>query len=156
MREEQDELLLKRSDVEQAREEASKQAAEEEARLRQLRVGLDAQEEDLVTREKALADKLRLKDEEVERLVAQRTQELERKHQEALSAQAADHAGKLRAATDAVSAAEAAKDNLAGKVARLEADIEGFGREISMLRSEREKTLSSLVEMQTAVTDKAT
>jgi hypothetical protein len=52
-------------------------AAAEEARLTECRIGLDAHEEDLAAREEALAAKLRRKDEEIKKLVAQRTQELE-------------------------------------------------------------------------------
>ena len=55
---------------------AKGQAAKEEANQRQRQVLLNAQEEDLVAHEGALATKLRAKDEEVEKLVAQRTQEL--------------------------------------------------------------------------------
>jgi hypothetical protein len=79
-------LLLARSDAEKAQEEAVQQAAAEEARLTQRRVRLDAYAEDLAAREAVLAAKLRSKDEELEKLVAQRTQELEQKHKEALEA----------------------------------------------------------------------
>lgn len=37
---------------------------------------------------------------------------------------------------------------------RLEADLEGHGKEISTLKADREKTLYSLAEMQTAISDK--
>ena len=47
-------------------------------------------------REEKLATMLRGKDEEVEKLVAQRTQELEQRHKEALDAQALVHAGKVK------------------------------------------------------------
>ena len=61
---------MKQSDVEKAQEEAAQQAAAEEPGLTERRVGLDAYEEDLDAREKALADKLRNKDEEIGKLVA--------------------------------------------------------------------------------------
>ena len=86
------ELLLKQSDVEKAQEEAGAQAAKDDAQLRELRVLLDAQEDDLAAREEALAAKLRGKDEEIEKLVVQRTQELEQKHKDALDALVLDHA----------------------------------------------------------------
>ena len=57
---------------------------------------LDAHEEDLAAREEALAAKLHGKDEEIEKLVVQRTQELEQRHKEALNAQAQVQAGKVK------------------------------------------------------------
>ena len=60
--------------------------------MRERRISLDAQEEDLAAREDALAAKLRGKDEEIEKLVVQRTQELEQKHKDALDALALDQA----------------------------------------------------------------
>ena len=131
---------MKQSDVEKAQEEAAKQAAAAEARLTERRVGLDAHEEDLVAREEALAAKLRGKDEEIEKLVALRTQELEQRHKEALEALVVDHAGKLKEAIDATEAPEATKSELGDKVKRLEADLEGHGKEVSMLKTDRDKT----------------
>nr|XP_040256264.1 plectin-like [Aegilops tauschii subsp. strangulata] len=93
-----DKLLLKQFDVEKAQEEAAAQAAKDDAQLRERRVLLDAQEEDLAAREEALAAKLRSKDEEFEKL--------------------------LKEAVDAAKAAEAAKNELAEKVEKLEADLE--------------------------------
>jgi DNA repair exonuclease SbcCD ATPase subunit len=122
--------------------------------LTQRRVGLDAYAEDLAAREAALAAKLRSKDEELEKLVAQRTQELEQKHKEALEAHITDHASKLKEAVDAAEAAEAAKNKLAGKVEELEADLEKHGKEISTLKADREKTLHSLAEMHTTISGK--
>ena len=113
---------MKQSNVEKAREEAAQRAATDEARLTERRVGLDAHEEDLTAREKALADRIRSKDEEIEKLLAQRTKELEQKHMEMLSALTVYHAGKLKEAIDAAGAAEAAKSLLEGKVNKLEAD----------------------------------
>lgn len=144
---------MKQSDIEKAQEDATQQATAEEARLTGRRVGLDAHEEDLAAREKALANRLRGKDEEVDKLVAQRTQELEQKHKEALEALAADHVGKLKEAVDAAGAAEAAKNELEQKVKKLEVDFEDHDK-LSTLKAEREKTLYSLAEMQTAMSDK--
>src|SRR3990170_2593723 len=106
-------------------------------------------------REKALAAKLRGKDEEIEKLVARRTQELEQKYKEALEALTVDHAGKLKETIDAATAAEAAKNELSNKVKKLEADLEERIKELSTLKGDREKTLHSLAEMQVAVSDKA-
>lgn len=147
-------LLLKQSDVERAQEEAKQQAAAEEARLRELRVGLEAHDDDLTAREKALADKLRAKDEEIDKLVAQWAQELEQKHKETLEALTTNHVGKLKEAIDAAETAEDAKNLLEEKVKRLETDLEGHGKELSTLKTEREKTLHSLMEMQVAISDK--
>jgi hypothetical protein len=99
------EHLLKQSDVEKAQEEAAVQAAKDDANLRECRILLDAQEEDLAAREEVLTTKLRGKDEEIEKLVAQRTQELEQRHKDILDTQVLDHAGKLKEAVDAAEAA---------------------------------------------------
>ena len=74
---------------------AKAKAAKDESDQTQCRISLDVQEEDLVAREAALAATLRAKDEEIERLIAQQTQDLLQKHQEALDALALDHTGKL-------------------------------------------------------------
>nr|XP_020170553.1 uncharacterized protein LOC109756107 [Aegilops tauschii subsp. strangulata] len=149
-----DELLLKQSDIEKAQEEAAQQAAAEDARLRERCVGLDAHEEDLAAREEALAAKLRGKDQEIENLVMQRTQELEQEHKKTLEALVLDHTGKLKETINAAEAAEAAKNELAGKVKKLEADLEDHGKEILMLKGDREKTLYDLAEMQTTISEK--
>ena len=52
--------------------------------------------EDLVAREPALATTLRGKDEEVEKLAAARTRELEHMHKEVLDAQALAHGNKVK------------------------------------------------------------
>ena len=57
---------------------------------------LNSQEEDLAAREKKLAATRHDKDEEVEKLVVQQTQELEQRHREALDAQALVHADKVK------------------------------------------------------------
>ena len=74
---------------------------------------LDAHEEDLAARKEALAAKVHGKDEEIKKLVAQRTKELEQEHKKTLDALALDHAGKLKEAVDAAEAVEAAKNELA-------------------------------------------
>lgn len=51
---------------------------------------------DLANREEALAATLHVKDEEVEGLIAQRTQELKQRHKEALNAQALVHDDKVK------------------------------------------------------------
>nr|XP_040249461.1 atherin-like [Aegilops tauschii subsp. strangulata] len=56
---------------------------------------MNSQEEDLAAREERLAAMLHGKDEEVEKLVVQRTKELEQWHKEALDAQALPHADKM-------------------------------------------------------------
>ena len=117
------------------------------------RIGLDVQEEDLATREAALAAKLRSKDEELEGLVARRVQELEQKHAAKLVALTEDHAGKLKEALDAARAAEAAKDLLEEKAKQLEVALEDHGK-ISALEAEKEKTLHSLMEIQVAMSEK--
>jgi DNA repair ATPase RecN len=122
--------------------------------LTECRIGLDAHKEDLAARERALAAKLRCKDEEIEKLVMQQTQELEQKHKEALKALTVDHASKLKETIDAIEAAEAAKNELSNKVKKLEADLEEHSKELSTLKGDREKTLHSLAEMQIAISDK--
>ena len=102
----------------------------------------------------ALAATLRAKDEEIEKLVAQRTQDLMQKHQEALDALFLDHAGKLKEAADRVEAAEATRVELVGKAENLEMDLEKLDKEISTLKGDIEKTLYDLAEMQTTISDK--
>ena len=101
-----------------------------------------------------MSAKLRAKDEEVEKLVAQQTQELKQEHQDALYALPPDDAGKLKEAVDGAEAAEAAKVELSGKVERREADLAKLSKELSTLKDDREKTLYDLAEMQTTISDK--
>ena len=74
------ELTMKRVDIEKAQETAENLAAVVEAARTQHQATLNSQEEDLAAREEKLAAVLRDKDEEVEKLVVQRTQELEQRH----------------------------------------------------------------------------
>ena len=90
------ELTMKQADIEKAQETAKNLAAAAEAARTQHQAALDSQEEDLATLEEKLAAMLRSKDEEVEKLVMQRTQELEQRHREALNAQAQVHADKKK------------------------------------------------------------
>ena len=71
-------------------------AAAAEAARTQHQAALNSQEEDLAKREANINAKLRAKDEEVEKLVVQRTQELEQRHREVLDAQALVHADKVK------------------------------------------------------------
>ena len=71
-------------------------AAAAEAARTQHQAVLNSQEENLAARKEKLAATLRGKDEEVEKLVVQRTQELEQRHKEALDAQALVHAGRVK------------------------------------------------------------
>ncbi|XP_048574155.1 putative disease resistance protein RGA3, partial [Triticum urartu] len=103
--------------------------------------------EDVTHCEETLGAKLHGKDEEVEKLFAQ-------KHKEVLEAHATDHAGKLKEAVFAAKAAEAAKNELEGKVKKLEADLEVHGKEIATLKADREKTLYDLAEMQNFISTK--
>nr|XP_020158777.1 translation initiation factor IF-2-like [Aegilops tauschii subsp. strangulata] len=73
--------------------EAGKTAAKEASKGPTREAG---KEEDLAAHEEALAASLCGKDEEVEKLAAQRTQELEQRHKEALNAQALVHASKVK------------------------------------------------------------
>ena len=87
---------------------------------------------------------LRAKDEEIERLIVQRTQDLSHKHEEALDALALDHAGKLKDAVDRAEAAEATRAELASKVEKLEVNLAELTKEISTLKDDREKALYDL------------
>ena len=71
------ELTMKLADIEKAQETAESLAAAAEAARTQHQAALNSQEEDLAKREVDLDAKLRAKDKEVEKLAAQRTQELE-------------------------------------------------------------------------------
>ena len=91
-----------------------------------------------------LAAKLRSKDEEIEKLVTQQTQELEQKHKDALDTLVLDHAGKLKEVVDAAEAAEAANSKLAGKVEELGPELEKHSKEVATLKSDRDKTIDTL------------
>nr|XP_020161636.1 nuclear matrix constituent protein 1a-like [Aegilops tauschii subsp. strangulata] len=91
------------------------------------------QEEDLIAREEALAATLRGKDEEIGKIVAQRTQELEQKHKDALDALALDHAD---------------------KVEKLELEQEELKKKVSELKEERDTTNRTLADLQVAISDK--
>ena len=82
------ELTMKLTDVEKAQETARNLAAAAKAARTQHEAALNSQEEDLAAREEKLSAMLRGKDAEVEKLVLQRTSELEQRHEEALNAQA--------------------------------------------------------------------
>ena len=108
----------------------------------------------MVAREATVAATLRAKDEEIENLIAWRTQDLMQGHQESLDALVLNHGGKLKEDVDHVEAIEAARIELAGKVERLEVDLAKLDKEISMLKGNREKTLYDLAEMQTTISNK--
>ena len=80
------ELTMKLADTEKAQETAEGLAAAAEAARTQHQAALNSQEEDLPRREADLDAKLHAKDGEVEKLVAQQTQELEQRHRETLHA----------------------------------------------------------------------
>jgi hypothetical protein len=143
-------LLLKQSDIAKAEEEAAQRTAAEEARLTQLKVSLDAHEDDLAAREQALADKLRHKDEEVGNLVAQQTLDLVQKYEGQLTALSVE----LKKATDTAGTAESAQKDLEERVAKLEAELEEKGKEISTLKSDRDKVAHDLAEMQVTISSK--
>lgn len=62
-------------------------AATTDAELIRRKVDLDTHEEELAAREEVLAAKLRGKDDKIQAIVAQRPQELKRKHKDAIEAQ---------------------------------------------------------------------
>nr|XP_020170748.1 A-kinase anchor protein 5-like [Aegilops tauschii subsp. strangulata] len=86
-----------------------------------------------VRRSDALAATLRGKDEEIGKIVAQRTQELEQKHNDALDALVLDQAG---------------------KVEKLELEREGLKKEILELTEERDTVNRTLADLQVAISDK--
>ena len=71
---------MKLADVVKSQETAKNLVAAAEAARTQREAALNSQEEDLAAREEKLAAMLLGKDEEVEKLVAQRTRELEQRH----------------------------------------------------------------------------
>jgi chromosome segregation ATPase len=117
-------------------------------------VQLDTRERDLTTREEGLAAKLRGKDEEIQTLLAQRTQELERSHKEVVKVQALAHADKLLEAVKATEAAEAAKVELETNVKKLEEDLVGNNKKILDLQESAQKTTFTLAELQTSLSSK--
>jgi hypothetical protein len=112
-------------------------------------VQLNARERDLATQEEALATKLRDKDEEIGKLLEQRTQELEKNHKESIETQAQESAAKLKEATDNASAAATAKANLESQVNKLKADLAANSRKIESLKGEAQKADHTLGELQT-------
>ena len=87
---------MKPADIKKAQETARNLAAAAEAARTQHEAALNSQEEDLAAREEKPAAMLRGKEAEVDKLVLQRTSELEQRHKEALNAQAQVHAGKVK------------------------------------------------------------
>nr|XP_020168549.2 leucine zipper transcription factor-like protein 1 [Aegilops tauschii subsp. strangulata] len=152
--ERQRELLQKQADFDKAQEVAKAKAAKDESNQTQRRILLDAQEEDLVTREAALAAKIRAKNEEVERLVVKWAQDLMQEHKEAVDALTLDHADKLKEAIDSAEAAEAAKVELDGKVEKLELELEELRKETLKLKKDRDMTAHTLAELQVTISDK--
>ncbi|KAE8795788.1 hypothetical protein D1007_29394 [Hordeum vulgare] len=93
---EREDLLLKYYDIQKEEEEAKTFHAAEEVHVNSLRISLDAAEEDIAGCKKALNARLHAKDEEVERLVVQRTQELVEQHKNALATQVSDFTVELK------------------------------------------------------------
>src|SRR3954466_15956531 len=122
------------ADIEKAQEKAANLAAAAEAIRNQHQATLNSQEEDLSAREAKLAATLRDKDEELEVLVARRTQELEQRHREALDAQALAHAGKVK---------------------ELEAERDELKEQALKLSSEKSTLNRALIEAQGAVISRA-
>jgi chromosome segregation ATPase len=77
---------------------------------------------------------------------------LEQKHNEAIAAQALDHAGKFQ---EAVKAAEAIKVELDSKVKKLEDELATNGKEVSALKADAEKVIHTLADLQTSLSTKA-
>jgi DNA repair exonuclease SbcCD ATPase subunit len=152
--EERKAFLLMKAEIEEQQQEVAQKLSAQEGQLAQRKVDLDGHEEDLTGREAALAETLRQKDEEVSRLVAERTQGQEQKHKEEVEALGRDYVGKLKQATDAAAAAETARKELEAKVTKLEADLEANGKELSTLKSEKEKVLHDLSEMQVTIAER--
>ena len=81
-----------------------------------------------------LAATLHGKDEEIEKIIVQQTQELEQRHKEALDALALDHAG---------------------KVEKLDPEREELKKKVLELTEERDTTNCTLADSQVAIFDKA-
>ena len=152
--EEQKAFLLTKAEIEEQQRVVTEKLSAQEGQLTQRKVDLDSHEEDLAAREAALVATLHRKDEEVSKLVAERTQEQEQKHKEEAEALVKNFSDNLKQATDAAAAAETARKELEIKVARLEANLEANGKELSALKLDREKALYSLSEMQVTIAEK--
>nr|XP_040249539.1 protein KASH5-like [Aegilops tauschii subsp. strangulata] len=111
------ELVMKQDDIEKAQELAREQAAKDKASRHQHQV----------------AATLHGKDEEVEKLIVQQTQELEQRHEEALNAQAQVQAGKVK---------------------ELEVERDGLKDQARKLAKEKDTLNSALIEAQAAVLGK--
>ena len=146
-----EEFILEKAAAEMKQKEAAKANADFNSQLVQRKVELDSREDDLADREQKLADKLQAKDVEIQALIAKRTQELEDIHQEAIQAQAMEHAGKLK---ETVEAAEAAKANLDAQVKELEEKLAASNNEIHVLKESAQKAAYSLGELQSSLSSK--
>nr|XP_040251879.1 uncharacterized protein LOC120968926 [Aegilops tauschii subsp. strangulata] len=60
----------------------------------------------------------------------------------------------LKEAVDTAEAAEAAKNELAGKVEKLEVELEKHSKEVSTLKSDRDKTTYTVAELQVTISEK--
>nr|XP_040243972.1 leucine zipper putative tumor suppressor 2-like [Aegilops tauschii subsp. strangulata] len=99
--------------------------------LRTAQGELDERKRELILKQ-ALAATLRGKDEEIGKIIAHRTQELEQKHKDALDALARDQAS---------------------KVEKLELEREGLKKEVSELTEERGTPNYTLADLQVAISD---
>jgi hypothetical protein len=113
---------------------ATEKAAALDDKLVEREAQLIAKEKDLAAREEALAAKLKAKDDEIQVLLVQQMQDLEKAHKELIETQARDYAGKLKEATDSVAAAAIAKADSESKVNKLEEDLASSHKEIVALK----------------------
>ena len=129
---------MKRADIEKAQDLAKQEAVQAESARHQQQAALNSQEEDLAAREEALTATLCGKDEEVEKLVVQRTQELEQRHKEALDAQALVHTDRVRepeverdGLKDQTQKLSKEKDTLNGALAEAQGVVLGKAEQLS-------------------------
>lgn len=88
---------------------------------------------------KALGATLCNKDEEIETLLKQRTQELEDEHKKSIETQALQNAAMLKEVTDEVAGVATAKAGLEILVGKLKEELAGRSKEIKILKGEAQK-----------------
>jgi chromosome segregation ATPase len=128
---------------------AKEKATALDGKLAEREARLNAREKDLAKREEALAAKLHGKDEEIEKLLVQRTHELEKNHKETIDTQARKSAAKLKEATNKAATAASAKVELESQVSKLQETLAGNSKEIEGLKDAAQKAAHTLGELQT-------
>ena len=105
-------------------------------RLADRKASLEVREREISLREEKLEATLRTKDDELEALVCQCTEDLEDKHEAALNVVVADSSAQLKKLTDELAAVSAVKTELDRQVSKLAEDLARSTKELQALKEE--------------------